>query len=162
MKRSDRHPGIQTDYVLSVVGLWVLVLLAGCASGYGSIRRDPTVAQEFQANQVPTSYHYYINGYASKPYAIAGLDPKYEMPSKLWKMVEPDNDAFKESVRWVWEDYGYTIFGADILDPVGNKIGIWYSALWNVTVKFMPDNRIYLLTDHPYLGGPGDDDSRAP
>jgi hypothetical protein len=162
MKRSERHPRIQTNFVLLGLGLWVLVLLVGCASGYGSLRRDPTVAQEFEANQVPTSYRYYVNGYASKPYAIAGIDPTYEMPSKLWKTVEPNTDAFKESVRWVWEDYGYTIFGADILDTAGNKIGVWYSALWNVTVKFTKDNRIYLLTDHPYLGGPDEGDSRAP
>ena len=162
MKRSYRHRSVKNNFALVVLGLWVLVLLTSCASGYGSIRRDPTIAQQFEANQVPTSYRYYVYGYTTKPYAIAGIDPKYEIPSKLWKAVEPNTDAFKESIRWVWEDYGYTIFGADILDTAGNKIGVWYSALWNVTVKFMEGNRIQLITDHPFLGGPDGDLSYSP
>lgn len=163
MKRLQAFHIIRSNPAVLALGLCGLFLLAGCASGYGSIRREATVAQQFEANQVPTGYRYFIYGFTSRPYAIAGIDPKYEMPSKLWTAVEPNTDDFKESTRWVWEDLGFTKFGADILDPKGDKIGVWYSSLRNVTVKFMAGNRIYLITDHPFMFGPlaGDDGDRS-
>jgi hypothetical protein len=31
--------------------------------------------------------------------------------------------------RWIWEDYGYYKFGADILGPQGKKVGLFLSAI---------------------------------
>ena len=54
----------------------------------------------------------------------------------------------------MWADYGYSPYGAHILDPSGNKVGVWYSSIYFVAVKFLADNVIVLMPDKPFLWGP--------
>ena len=72
----------------------------------------------------------------------------------MWRDVSSDTDAFKEMVRWIWEDYGYYKFGADILDPTGTKVGIMYTAIRETSVKFVGDNKIVVIPNTPFLWGP--------
>jgi hypothetical protein len=130
-----------------------LTLIAGCSANYGSLKRDAEVQQAFESNQVPMDYKYYY--YAdSEPYVIFGIEPKYEMDSRMWRDVSPDTAEFKEMTRWIWEDYGYIKFGADILDPNGIKVGIMYTAIRETIVKFVGDNRIVVIPNTPFLWGP--------
>jgi hypothetical protein len=130
-----------------------LTLIAGCTANYGSLKRDAEVQQAFESNQVPMDYKYYY--YAdSEPYVIFGIEPKYEMDSRMWRDVLPDTAEFKEMTRWIWEDYGYIKFGADILDPNGVKVGIMYTAIRETTVKFVGDNQIVVMPHTPFLWGP--------
>jgi hypothetical protein len=130
-----------------------LTLIAGCSANYGSLKRDAEVQQAFESNQVPMDYKYYY--YAdSEPYVIFGIEPKYEMDSRMWRDVSPDTAEFKEMTRWIWEDYGYIKFGADILDPNGVKVGIMYTAIRETSVKFVGDNRIVVIPNTPFLWGP--------
>jgi hypothetical protein len=98
-------------------------------------------------------YKYYYYG-DSEPYVIFGIEPKYEMDSKLWRDVSPDTEEFKEMTRWIWEDYGYYKFGADILDPNGVKVGIMYTSINETSVKFVGDNQIVVMPHTPFLWGP--------
>jgi hypothetical protein len=135
------------------MGICVLALIAGCAGTYGSLKRDTGVQQAFESNQVPMDYKYYYYG-DSEPYVVIGIEPKYEMESKMWREVTPDTEDFKEMIRWIWEDYGYYKFGADILDPRGKKMGIFYSSIRGTSVKFMNDNQIMVMPNTPFLWGP--------
>ncbi len=130
-----------------------LTLVAGCSANYGSLKRDAEVQQAFESNQVPMDYKYYYYG-DSEPYVIFGIEPKYEMNSKMWRAVAPDTAEFKEMTRWIWEDYGYYKFGADILDPNGSKVGIMYTAIRETSVKFVGDNQIVVIPNTPFLWGP--------
>ncbi len=130
-----------------------LTLVAGCSANYGSLKRDAEVQQAFESNQVPMDYKYYYYG-DSEPYVIFGIEPKYEMDSKMWRDVAPDTAEFKEMTRWIWEDYGYYKFGADILDPNGSKVGIMYTAIRETSVKFVGDNQIVVIPNTPFLWGP--------
>jgi len=81
------------------------------------------------------------------------------MKSNMWREAAPDTDDFKEMVRWIWEDYGYYKFGANILDPEGKKVGVFYSAIRETSVKFIDGNRIMVMPNTPFLWGPtGDGD----
>ena len=136
-----------------VMGIFFLALIAGCAGTYGSIKRDAEVQQAFESNQVPMDYKYYY--YAdSEPYVVFGIEPKYEMDSHMWRDISPDTAEFKEMTRWIWEDYGYTKFGADILDPNGVKVGIMYTAINETIVKFVGENQIVVIPHTPFLWGP--------
>ena len=137
-----------------MIGIIVLTLIAGCAGTYGSLKRDAEVQQAFESNQVPKEYKYYYYGFDTRPYAIFGIEPKYEMNSNMWREATPDTDDFKEMVRWIWEDYGYYKFGADILDPLGKKVGVFYSAIRETSVKFVNDNQIKVMPNTPFLWGP--------
>ncbi len=124
-----------------------------CAT-YGSLKRDADVQQAFESNQVPQEYKYYYYGFDTRPYVIFGIDPKFKMNSKMWREVIPGTAEFKEMTRWIWEDYGYYKFGADILDPQGAKVGVFYSALSGTAFKFTKDNQIMVMPDMPFLLGP--------
>jgi len=136
------------------LGIIILTLVAGCSAKYGSYKRDPGVQQSFESNQVPAEYKYYYYPLGNETIVIFGVETKYEMNSKMWKEATPDTSEFKEITRWIWEDYGYYKFGADILDPNGNKVGVLYTAINETTIKFHGDNQISVIPSTPFLWGP--------
>jgi hypothetical protein len=142
--------------LLLVVVAIMMTGLNGCFGSYGKVKRDPELTKAIKSNQVTEGYKYYYYGDKDKPYAIAGLKPKYEVRSKLWREVDPksENEKFEKMIYWMWEDYGYYTYGAHILDPSGGNAGIWYSSIHFVTVRFTADNRVVLMPDKPFLWGP--------
>ena len=131
----------------------MLTLIAGCSANYGSLKQEAEVQHAFESNQVPRDYKYFHYS-DSEPYVILGLDPSYDMESRMWRDVSSDTAEFKEMVRWIWEDYGYHKFGADILDPQGTKVGIMYTSIRETSVKFVGDNKIVVMPNTPFLWGP--------
>jgi len=146
--KSIRH------FIPALMGIFVLALITGCAATYGSLKRNADVQQAFESNQVPQQYKYYYYGFDTRPYVIFGIDTKFKMNSKMWREAKPGTAEFKEMARWIWEDYGYYKFGADILDPQGAKVGVFYSALSGTSFKFTEDNQIMVMPDTPFLWGP--------
>ncbi len=152
--------------ILKINSLWkifaltacavMLTGLNGCLGSYGRVTRDPELTKAIENNTVIEGFKYYYYGYASKPWALAGIDPQYEIRSRVWREFDPktENEKFQKMIYWMWEDYGYYTYGAHILDPSGKKVGIWYSSLNFVGVKFTKDNRIVLMPDTPFLWGP--------
>jgi len=144
----------QLDNFMPIAALIIIIaLIAGCTANYGSLKREADVQQAFESNQVPMDYKYYYYG-DSEPYVIFGIKPKYDMDSYMWRDVAPDTAEFKEMIRFIWEDYGYYKFGADILDPNGVKVGIIYTAIRETSVKFVGDNQIVVMPNTPFLWGP--------
>ena len=150
--QSSPHYRLNKYMPLATV-LIALMLIAGCTANYGSLKLDTQVQQAFESNQVPSNYKYYYYG-NSEPYVIFGIEPDYEMDSHMWREVSPDTAEFKEMTRWIWEDYGYKKFGADILNPQGVKVGIMYTAIRETSVKFVGDNQIVVIPHTPFLWGP--------
>lgn len=150
--KTDTYKLLNRFMPISLV-IIILTLFAGCTANYGSLKWDAQVQQAFESNQVPMNYKYYYYG-DSEPYVIFGIEPKYEMDSNMWRDVSPDTAEFKEMTRWIWEDYGYYKFGADILDPQGVKVGIMYTAIRGTSVKFVGDNQIVVIPNTPFLWGP--------
>jgi hypothetical protein len=93
------------------------------------------------------------------PYAIVGLDRAYHMRSRVWREVDRDTEKFEKMVFWLWDDIRYAYRrnftqGAYILDPEGKKVGIWYSGLWWAAIRFEENNRVVVMPETPFLGGP--------
>jgi hypothetical protein len=131
----------------------MLALTAGCTANFGNLKQDAEVQQAFESNRVPRDYKYFHYS-DSEPYVILGLEPSYVMESAMWREVSSDTEEFKEMVRWIWEDYGYYKFGADILDPQGAKVGIMYTSIRETSVKFVGENKIVVMPHTPFLWGP--------
>jgi hypothetical protein len=148
--------------LLISLAMVIMALLISCSGSYGSLKLDKQAQEEFESNRLPMEYKYYYYGFDTAPYVIFGIEPKYEIHSKMWREAAPDTKEFKEMVRWIWEDYGYKKFGADILDPNGKKVGILYSAISQTTVKFLGDNQIAVIPNTPFLWGPDGDNARTP
>ena len=140
----------------------MLALTVGCSGKYGSLLRDQQVQEEFESNNTPTDYKYYYYGFDTAPYAVFGVEPKYSVKSNMWREATPDTAEFQNMIRWVWEDYGYTKFGADILNPDGKKVGILYTAILQTSVKFVDDDQIVVMLGTPFLWGPDGVNDWAP
>ena len=151
-KKRDEYKLLDKFMPIGIV-IIALTLITGCNANYGSLKQDAEVQQAFESNQVPMNYKYYYYG-DSEPYVIFGIEPKYEMDSNMWRDVSPDTAEFKDLTRWIWEDYGYYKFGADILDPDGVQVGIMYTAIRATSVKFVGENQIVVMPNTPFLWGP--------
>ena len=142
-------------YWLVIGTLILLSLVGGCAGQYGKLKRDPEVTKAFDTNKVPLDYQYFYYGRSNQPYIIVGIDRSYYMKSRMWREVEPNSDQFKEMVYWIWTDILYAPYydkGAHILDPQGNRVGLWYSHLWWAAIRFSDDKRIEIMPDINGLG----------
>ena len=140
--------------ILFAVSTIVFMGITGCAGKYGKFQLDQEVYYAFENNTVSSGYKYYSNYQHNVTYAILGMEPKFKLESKMWREVEPGAEDFKILISRIWEDYGRYKYGASVLDPDGNKVGIWYSAVFGKAIKFYEDNRIEVLIDKPFLWGP--------
>jgi hypothetical protein len=50
--------------------------------------------------------------------------------------------------------------GAIIMDPDGEKAGVYFSSLRFVSIKFKPENQVMVMLDTTFLWGP--DEIRTP
>ena len=131
-------------------------LLSGCFENYGRLRHNGEVTRAFQTYQVEPDYKYYYYGRTNMPYAIVGIDRTYHMKSRVWREVDHDTEQFKKMIFWVWDDLyvPFYLSGAYITDPGGKNVGVWYSGIWYAAVRFEENNRIVIMPDTPFMGGP--------
>jgi hypothetical protein len=136
--------------------LIVATMVSGCFENYGRLKHNDEVTRAFQTYQVQSDYKYYYYGRTNMPYAIVGIDRAYHMQSRVWREVDHDTEQFKKMIFWVWDDVyvPFYLSGAHITDPGGKKVGIWYSGIWYAAIRFEEDNRIVVMPDMPFLGGP--------
>ena len=140
-----------------VFGLALLIATTGCLSSYGRVKSNAAITDAFENNQVPQNFKYYYFGRSNMPYVIIGLDPNYNLRSRIWREVDPNSEAFKYMVYWTWSEtyyYSYGPRGSEILDPQGKKIGIWYSSVRWAAVKMLDDQgSVMIAPDMPWMLG---------
>ncbi len=136
-------------------GILFLALIGGCMGSYGNYNRDSEVMEAFNNQRVPPDYRYYYYHSGSEPIAVIGVEKKYDAGSRMWREVDPDTEKFKDMIEWIWEDIGYTRYAARINDPSGQQVGIMFTSVREVTIKFAGDNRIVVIPHTPFLWGPG-------
>ena len=134
-------------------GILMSSLLAGCAANqqargnFGTLKPSREVDQIFQKHQVLPEYKYYISGSVTKPQAIIGIDRNYTLDTRLWQAAE--NLTSEQLKKWVDQMLGFRpatrTFGAQILGPNGEPVGIWYSPYNDTTVAVQADNRIKVV-----------------
>jgi hypothetical protein len=131
--------------------LVLVILLMGCGDDYGQLEREEAITESFKNLRVPPTLDYYYYGVNNRCYAIAGLDPIYQIPSEFWQPIEPKIPRFQSMVLGIWQDHDLTAYGARILNPQGHRIGIWYSSLPQVTVKFEAGDQVSLIPNSAHL-----------
>jgi hypothetical protein len=129
--------------------------LTACGD-YGKLERNRELAKVFENNQVDPGLRYFYFGRENMPYAIAGIDPRFTLASKFWHPVEPRTGRFEKMVYWIWTDHNYKPYGAYVVAPGGERVGVFYSSISRVVIKIDRTTRTVALTpDKPYLrGGP--------
>lgn len=142
-------------FIALLFGLLAFVMVAGCGGSYGRVTFDDNVTNAFKTDRVPSDYKFYYYGLNNRHYAILGLDPKWELQSRIWREIDPQSEKFKEAVKYMWEIERYppyNVRGSHIFDNQGNKIGVYYSGLY-ASVKFGSDNQIQVIPDTVHSEG---------
>jgi hypothetical protein len=118
--------------------IMILIPLSGCTmSNYGKLKSNPEVKQSFETYQILPNHKYYFRGAKSRPTVIVGINENYELNLKLWVQIDPESEDFRIIIdRVSLQGMGGTVepWGFRILDPAGNDIGIWYSAISSAAV----------------------------
>ena len=111
------------------------MLVVACMKSLGGLAIDQNVAQAFRAGQVDPGLRYYYAGRENIPYAIIGIDRDYTVPSAYWIRMDPDSDQLKEMSQNIFQEIRTNPYGAKIVGPDGKTIGIWYSNIYNYTIR---------------------------
>jgi len=127
----------------------VLTALGGCsAANYGQLKSNPEVTQTFNTYQILPNHKYYYRGSFSSPLVIVGIKENYELSSRLWVQIDPKSKDFRALIEKIsFQGMGGTTrpWGFDILDPAGNQVGVWYSAIRGAAVEINSNNQILNL-----------------
>lgn len=153
----EQKKGFLPRYCAVLIFLLASAVVSGCLGSYGRLDWDPQVTAAFQTHDVRKDFNYYYYGVGNRIFAIAGISADYVFESKMWREARPGTEAFKTLISRAWDNYFYPPHypeGAYILNPEGKQVGIWFSSLRFITVKFGENNRIFLIPDTPFLGGP--------
>lgn len=130
------HKRIHLSIVTWVMGVCILALFSGCGmQSYGRFALDAKVSQDFREGVTQPQYRYYYAGRDTMPYAIIGIDAAYTVPSRFWIAFKPRPGQLKKMSADIYGEVDDTPYGAHILDPEGNIIGVWYSKVFIRSVR---------------------------
>ncbi len=123
--------------------LVMLLFLSGCAGSSGKIQFNESLSSSYKNTLQIEEFNYYYSGRSGLPYAVIGIDKKYKFNDRVWHKINTLDDLFLEIYRLADtpQDY-YKMTVADILDPTGNKIGVWFSYFHHTVVTINQDKKI--------------------
>jgi hypothetical protein len=118
-------------FFIVAVAVLLLGILSGCATvgSQGRLQNNLEVSDMFVNGPLSPDYNYYFSGPRNNPRAIMGLDKKFYLESNRWQSVDPASGQIQTMMRALTNQKGFAKanFGSVILDPDGNRIGVWYS-----------------------------------
>ena len=134
----------------AVIGLGLLFLLCSCASSnYGKLETSQEVTKIFDDYQILSDHLYYYSGMQGIPDAIVGIHSNYLLKSKMWQQVDFSSFLLRKLVERMGYVHMITPRGAWILGPDGNRIGVWYSARYQTTVRVGQGNQLAIAPPPP-------------
>jgi hypothetical protein len=152
MNARVRHPRLRPAVFIAL--FLAAALVAGCASAHrGGLRNSREVARAFETFHVFPDHRYYYLNQENAPYAVVGLLKDYRIEDKLYTEVDPNSKTFEKVVGLVerFPVRSSFTYGAYILDPQGNQIGVWYSSL-NAGIQVDPESkRVMITTAMPWV-----------
>ena len=135
---------------LNIPLVLMIAVLSGCGSpNYGRLQSSHEVTQMFKNNQILSDHQYYFSGFQRIPYGIVGIVNNYKLRSSRWKPIELNPTILNQLTYRMVHVYSLEPRGAWILDPDGNRVGIWYSSRNQTKVKMEKDNHVVVVTPEP-------------
>ncbi len=135
--------------VMILLGLVGLLCSCASTSNYGKLQSSHDITQLFEKSQVLSDHTYYYSGLHGVPDAIIAIHPNYMLRAKLWQQID-----FSKFILQKWTtrmDYVQLIRpqGAWILGPGGDRLGMWYSAQRQTSVRLNRQNRLVVTPPYP-------------
>ena len=127
-------------------------LYACTTPNYGTLQSSSEITKIFENNRVLSDHLYYFSGLQGVPDAIIAVHPNYSLRSGRWRQIDFTALTLK---TWVFRMTAVPLNkpqGAWILDPDGNRIGIWFAAQRHTVVRLEQNNRVVVVPpDSPDL-----------
>jgi hypothetical protein len=116
---------------------------------YARIKPNPEVIKLYTNRMALPDYNYYYTGRSNLPDAVVGIDKKYKFNDRLWDKIESHQEVYNKIYNLNDTPYGDSdLYGSDIIDNNGLKLGIWFSSYYQTIVKKNPDGTVDVYT--PY------------
>lgn len=136
--------------------LVMLLFLSGCTGSFGKIQLNQSLSSSYKDTLQIEEFNYYYCGRSGLPYAVIGIDKKYKFNDRVWHKINTLDDLLLkiDNLADTPKNY-YKMTVADILDPTGNKIGVWFSYFHHTVVTINQDKKIIdVLNPHEYYSSP--------
>ena len=145
---TSQFPSRLSRATLAMLLAWAF-FSSGCGLKQVTFERDAGVTRLFEQGSVLPDHDYYYSGPEAEPLAIVGIRPGYTFEQGLWKKVALSEEQLK---AWVWRidtmtrSTRFHYYGAHIVGPEGDEVGVWYSFLDWVVAEVTPERRVILHT----------------
>jgi len=134
------------------------LIVVGCSgANRGGLRNSREAGRAFETFHADANYRYWYYNQENNPYAVVGLQQPYRIEDINWKEVDPNSKTFEKVIGLVqsFPVRGSFTYGAYILDPQAQQIGMWYSSL-NAGIKVNPEtNVVSINTAMPWVDNGG-------
>ena len=128
----------------------MMLFLAGCSAPVaGRLQNSSEVTEVFKNSQILPNHQYYVAGFQRVPFAIIAIDNNYQLRSSRWQPIDLDSTSLNQLIYRMDKVYSLNPRGAWILDHEDNRMGVWFSSLYQTRVKREKDNQIVVLTPEP-------------
>ena len=124
-----------------------MLCLVGCTGSYGRVQSSNDISNLFERHEVLPDHAYVTAGSEARPTAIMAGHCSYSLKPDLWRSVEITSARLNRLVDAMTDQLGYTpaTLGGVIIDPAGERAGVWYSLYSRTTVRFEPENVIIVI-----------------
>jgi hypothetical protein len=120
-----------------------MVLMSACAGAYGKLVTSPASLNHYRNETLPADFNYYYCGRSGLPYAVVGIDDTYPFNDRVWFRIETMDEVYKKIANLSdLHPYARSMRAADILDPGGKRIGVWFSYYHHTPVRVDPDSGV--------------------
>jgi hypothetical protein len=142
---------IQTRWNLAATIFLIagLGLLSACSSNFGVLRTDPEVTRTFKSRSPDPDYTYYYFRNPIHPIAIVGISKDYTLDSDVWTKVDESRVSLESLLERVLMSNKTLFYGARLISPTGEKMGVWFSPSSGATIKMRNENVIEYIRPWP-------------
>jgi hypothetical protein len=135
---------------VAAICLSLYFCLYACATpNNGTLKPSSEITNIFAKNRIVADHLYYFSGLQGVPDAIIAVHSNYSLRSRNWQRVDFTSLTLK---TWVFRMSAVPLIkpqGAWILDPDGNRIGIWFASQRQTVVRFEQNNRVVIAAPPP-------------
>jgi hypothetical protein len=150
IRKSKGASCTRRPWLAAVICLSLYFSLFACTTpNYGTLQPSSEVTNIFENNRILSDHAYYYIGLQGVPDAIIGVHPNYSLRSDRWRKIDFTALTLK---TWVFRMTAVPLVkpeGAWILDPDGNRIGIWFAAQRQTVVRLEQNNRVVVAPPVP-------------
>ncbi len=149
-QKSNNTSSARRRWPTALKCLSLFFLLASCATqNIGKLQSSAEITNIFEDHQILSDHLYYYSGLQGVPDAIIGIHPNYSLRTDQWQHVDLTSLTLK---KWIFRMKVVHLMrpqGAWILDPDGNRVGIWFSALRQTPVRLRQNHRVVIVPPPP-------------